>query len=364
MTADERDDLVVGDLAGAEGIHHQRHRARHADRVGHLHLALVGQAGGDDVLRHVAAGVGGRAVDLGRILARERAAAVVGCAAVGVDDDLAPGQAAVAVRTADHEAAGGVHQVAHVALHQLLGQHRLDDQLDHRLADLLLRHVRVVLGGHHHGVDRHRLAVDVLDGDLALGVRAQPLQAAVLTHFGLALHDAVRVVDRQRHQAGGFVGGVAEHQALVAGALVERVVVGGVDALGDVGRLAVDRRQHRAALVVEADVGVVVADAADDFLRDLAVVGVGGGGDFARDHDQAGGDQRLAGDARPGVFGQHRVEHAVGDLVGDLVGVAFGDRLGGEEKLCHFAAPEKQKSPCGGLASAASSGDFVEQPTL
>ena len=31
-----------------------------------------------------------------------------GGAAVGVDDDLAPGQAGVAVRTADHEAAGRV----------------------------------------------------------------------------------------------------------------------------------------------------------------------------------------------------------------------------------------------------------------
>jgi hypothetical protein len=84
-----------------------------------------------------------------------------------------------------------------------------------------------------------------------------------LAHLGLALHDAVGVVDRQRHQAvGGLVGGVAEHQALVAGALVERALAF-VHALGDVGRLAVDRRQHRAALVVEADVGVVVADAAD-----------------------------------------------------------------------------------------------------
>ncbi len=290
---------------------------------------------------------------------------MVGRAAVGVDDDLAPGEAAVAVRAADHEAAGGVHQVAHLTLHQLGRQHRLDDQLDHRLADLLLRHVRVVLGGHHHGVDRHRLAVDVLDRELALGVRAQPGQAAVLAHLGLALHDAVGVVDRQRHQAVGLVGGVAEHQALVAGALVERVVVGVVHALGDVGRLAVDRRQHRAALVVEADVGVVVADAADDFLRDLAVVGVGGGGDLARDHHQAGGHQGLAGHARLGVLGEDGVEHAVGDLVGDLVGMAFGDGFGGEEKFSHVCCSLENKNPrCLGLASAASSGDFVEQPTL
>ena len=78
---------------------------RDADRVGDLHLGAVGQAGGDDVLGDPARGVGGRAVDLRRVLAGERAAAVAGHAAVGVDDDLAAGQARVADRAADDEAA-------------------------------------------------------------------------------------------------------------------------------------------------------------------------------------------------------------------------------------------------------------------
>ena len=81
---------------------------RDADRVRDLDLAAVGEPGGDDVLRDVARGVGGRAVDLRRILARERAAAVRRRAAVGVDDDLAAGQAGVAHRPADHELAGRV----------------------------------------------------------------------------------------------------------------------------------------------------------------------------------------------------------------------------------------------------------------
>ena len=78
---------------------------RDADRVRDLELAAVGEPGRDDVLRDVARGVRGRAVDLRRILARERAAAVAGRAAVGVDDDLAPGEAGVAHRAADHELA-------------------------------------------------------------------------------------------------------------------------------------------------------------------------------------------------------------------------------------------------------------------
>jgi hypothetical protein len=59
----------------------------------------------------------------------------VGRAAVGVDDDLAAGQAAVAVRAADHEAPGGVDQVAGVAAEAFLRQHRLDDLLDDRLGE-------------------------------------------------------------------------------------------------------------------------------------------------------------------------------------------------------------------------------------
>jgi hypothetical protein len=46
------------------------------------------------------------------------------------------------------------------------------------------------------GVDRHWLAINIPDGELALRVRAQPRQAAVAAYLGLALHDPVRVMDR------------------------------------------------------------------------------------------------------------------------------------------------------------------------
>ncbi len=120
------------------------------------------------------------------------------------------------------------------ALDQVLRQHRLDDLLDHRFLDLLVRQARGVLRGEHHGVDRVGLAVDVADGDLRLGVGAQPGQAPVAPHLGLALDQPVREVDRQRHQLRRFVAGVAEHQALVARALVEVEALAFVHALRDV----------------------------------------------------------------------------------------------------------------------------------
>src|SRR5690606_38381135 len=98
--------------------------------------AALGEPCGDDVLGQVAADVGGRAVDLGRVLSGERAAAVRGGTPVGVDDDLAPGQAGVTVGATDREAAGRVDVVFRLVGEQLGRKHVGNDTL----------HVSVELG--------------------------------------------------------------------------------------------------------------------------------------------------------------------------------------------------------------------------
>ncbi|KAG0773045.1 hypothetical protein G6F22_015217 [Rhizopus arrhizus] len=276
-------------------------------------------AGGHNVLGHVARGVGGRTVDLGRILARERAAAVRACAAVGVDDDLAAGQAAIALRAADDEAAGRVDQELRIRGDQAFGEARLDDVFNDGVADGLLRDFRGVLGRELHGIDFRRAAVDIAEGHLRLGVRTQPRQAAILAQFALALHQAVRVPDRGRHQVRRFIARVAEHQALVARALVQIVFRAAVHALGDVGRLLVVSNQHGAALVVDPVLGVVVPDAADGIPRDLDVGDVGGGGDFTGQDDQARVAQRFGCDTRVGVLREDGVQDGIGNLVGNLM---------------------------------------------
>ena len=74
--ADSLLDRVDADLLGAERLDEDRERVRHADGVGELDLAAIGKTGCHDVLGDPARSVGGRAVDLGAVLARERAAAV------------------------------------------------------------------------------------------------------------------------------------------------------------------------------------------------------------------------------------------------------------------------------------------------
>ena len=225
-------------------------------------------------------------------------------------------------------------------------EHRPHDLADDLVAQQLGRHVRGVLGGDHDRRHLHGHPVLVAHRHLRLAVGAQVGHRGA-PHRRQPLAQPVGEDDRERHQLGRLVARVAEHEALVAGALevvgvgllvpagLERVV----DALGDVGRLLVERHRDAAGLAVEAVLRPVVADLADRAADDLGDVNVGRGRDLPGHHHLAGRDQRLAGDAAVGVVGEHRVEDAVRDLVGDLVRVALGDGLRGEEMaLSHAAA--------------------------
>ena len=209
--------------------------------------------------------------------------------------------------------------------------------------------------GQHDGVDPHGpVVLVVLDGDLGLAVGPQVVERAVLAHLGEPLGEALGDHDRQRHQHVGVVAGVAEHQALVAGALLVHGVdgagaalVAAVDALGDVAGLAADGDHHAAGVAVEALGRRVVADLEDPVADLLLDVDVAGRGDLAGHHHQTGGQQRLDGDPAVRVLLEHGVEHRVADLVGDLVRVTLGHRLRGEKASGH------------GLAHSCVAGDWV-----
>src|SRR4029453_4198352 len=83
--------------------------------------------------------------------------------------------------------------------------------------------------------------------------------------------------DGQRHEVFGLAAGESEHHPLVAGAFlfgIAQRVLRVIDAAGDVGRLRVDRVQHAARVVAEADVLVEVADVFDGLADDLLDVHV------------------------------------------------------------------------------------------
>ena len=186
-------------------------------------------------------------------------------AAVGVDNDLATGQAAVALRTAHHEAAGRVDEEL-CALKPFGGHHRTDDVFNDSFDEFGLHAHAVapfgrVLSREHDRVGCHGLAVFVAQRHLTLGVGAQVGHCAVTAQLALTQHQLVSVINGCGHERGGFIARIAEHQTLVAGTDCERIGVLCVHALSDVVGLLVVTHEHRAALVVNAVFGVVVADA-------------------------------------------------------------------------------------------------------
>jgi hypothetical protein len=110
------------------------------------------------------------------------------------------------------------------------------------------------------------------------------------------------------------------------------------DALGDVGRLRLDRGEHAARLVVEAHGRIGVADFLDHGTRELAEIDPALRGDLAGHHHEARLAERFARHAALRIAFQRCVEHGIADGVADLVRVAFGYRLGREEVACHVAS--------------------------
>ena len=247
-----------------------------------------------------------------------------------------------------------------MVLEALFVEDGLDDVLDEVGTQQVLDVDAVgVLGGDEDLLDRDRLVVDVLDGDLGLAVGTQVVQHVGLADGGEALGEPVREVDRHRHQRRGLVDRVAEHHALVArtdevdriDALTVLDLEGLVDALGDVGALLVHADQDAAGLAVEAVLRAVVADVLDDPAHDRGDVDVAVRADLAADDDLPGGGEALDGAAH--VVGARlaaglglealggklrlarddRVEHGVRDLVAHLVRVTLGHRFGREQVL-------------------------------
>ena len=178
-------------------------------------------------------------------------------AAVGIDDYFAAGESAIAMRSADDEAAGRIDVIDRRARQVLRGNRFLDQLFDDRLADFFVFDFGRMLGRDDDRRHFDRASINVAHRDLALGVGAQKIELTGFAELGEIFHQPMRHRDRQWHHFGRLVAREAEHQALIAGALllVQAFALG--HALRDVGRLRLDRGQHGAHVAVEADLGAV-----------------------------------------------------------------------------------------------------------
>mmetsp|Transcript_881 Transcript_881/g.2480 ORF Transcript_881/g.2480 Transcript_881/m.2480 type:complete len:266 (+) Transcript_881:242-1039(+) len=172
---DDGQNVSVRFGAGAVGVDEDGEGFRDADGVGHLDEAAFGEFCGHDRFGDPAAVIGGGTVDFRRIFSGESAAAVGAPAPVGVDDDLATGEAAVALGPADGEHARGVDVVDGLVVEEMRRNDGLNDVLHQVLFDVVLRVRGVVLRADDNGVDAQRrqeaALLLVFDGDLGLAVR-------------------------------------------------------------------------------------------------------------------------------------------------------------------------------------------------
>ena len=145
--------------------------------------------------------------------------------------------------------------------------------------------------------------------------------------------------NRQRQVFGGFVGGVAEHEALVAGAglVVGICVVPVADFLGDgngvtdFGGLFTNGNVHAAGAAVKPHVGGHEPDIDQGLAHQGGDIHVGGGAHLPHHVNLPGGDQGFYRYPAGGILGQNRVKYAVGDGVADFIGMPFGDGFAGEQ---------------------------------
>ncbi|SAJ15092.1 Uncharacterised protein [Enterobacter hormaechei] len=304
-----------------EGFHHDGGWLSHADGVGNLNFTAVSQARSNDVFRHITCSVRRRTVHFRRVFTGERAATVARHAAVGIYDDFTTGQTAVTHWAADNEASGWVDEEFGRRAQPFSWQNRLDDLFHHRFLQGFLVNIFSMLRGKNHGINADDFPVVILEGHLAFRIRTQPRQGAVFTHFSLTLHQTVCVSHRRWHQHVGFVGRVAEHQALVARALFQRI--GTVNALVDVRGLFADSAQYGAGVGIKAHIRMYITDLTHRVTGDLFDINPCAGGDLTANQNHAGFDIGFTRYARLWILREDRIQHRIGDLVSNFIRMSF-----------------------------------------
>ena len=255
-----------------------------------------------------------------------------GRTAVGIDDDLAPSQARVAIRSTDHELARGVYPPFSVAGNPAIRQDIADIGFHHG-ANIAAGHAFVqMLGRQHDGRHAHRFSVTVHNCQLRFCIGTKRRLSAVFADLSKAAQDRVGVLDRRGHQLGRFVHSIAEHDTLIASALIPLLTR---DALSDMGGLLVQQVQNVTGAPVEflllvPDVLDTITGDAVDLTHVFGQFVRVGQANFAPYHNLIGRRECLDGHARQRVLCQKGIKDGIRNPVTDFIRVALRDGLRGK----------------------------------
>src|SRR5215207_1094329 len=192
---------------------------------------------------------------------------------------------------------------------------------------------------HDDLADAHCLAAAIPDRHLAFCIGPETRLLPGAARIGELLQNAVGVVDRRRHELRGFIAGIAEHDSLVARALI--LVADRIDAFGNIGGLAMQQDLDPGIAPVKPELLITdILDRAaggrfDFFLSYASRSAIFAGNDdtvcrahgFARDANITRINSRCFG------LAIEQVDYFVGNPVAYLVGMTFRYGFTGKLKI-------------------------------
>ena len=223
-----------------------------------------------------------------------------GVTAIGVHDQLSPGQAGIGGGAALHKAPGGVDIKLCFVINHPGGERGKNYMGNQTAAQLINPDVCLVLGGKNHRGNPDGPVLFILHRNLRLPVRQQEGKLPVATNQLQPANQRVGQLNGQRHQVFRLLAGKAKHHALIAGACVQPVFLRptAVYAPGNVRRLAVKIHRNPAVLRVKTALRLCIADLCNHLPCQLLAVDFRIRGNFTENVDLIGAGGDFTGDVR------------------------------------------------------------------
>ena len=240
--------------------------------------------------------------------------------AVGIDDDLAAGQACISVRSTDDETAGRIDEVLGVLINHILRKDRIKDILSDVFVDLFLADLSIMLCGQYDSLQAYRLSILILHRDLALSIRSEILQSSILANLRQLQAQLVGKVDRERHIVIRLIGGVSEHHSLVAGSDGFDLAVGHlvflcfqrlVNAHGNIRGLLVQSDKNRAGICIKSHIAADITDLTDGVTHDLLIINICCRSDLTADNNKTSAGSCLTGNTAHGILRNDCVQNRI-----------------------------------------------------